>query len=385
MKKSVLYCLCSLALFVFVGNHLIAEEPRAQSPAQDLIGGRWSCEKAEQWYDRQPWLLGCNFIPSNAINQLEMWQADTFDAKTIDRELQLAAGLGFNVVRVYLHDLAYQQDPEGFLNRVEQFLKIADRHGIKTLLVIFDDCWLAEPKAGRQPQPWAGVHNSGWLESPGLPQLERYPDDPALRKRLEKYVKAVLNRFGKDPRVLMWDLYNEAGGWWYRRGEKPGSFQKGQTDELCLPLLRDVYRWARQVDPSQPLTTCWYRGACEEKPALEWADVVTFHHYSDQASLEKLIEKLRQGAPRRPLICTEYLFRGGGSRFQTHLPLFRKHGIGAVNWGLVAGKTNTIWGWESWEKPGTPEPKAWHHDIFRKDGIPFDEEEAAFIRSMTKE
>ena len=384
MKISVPLCLCALALLVLAGKCLTAEEPRSQPSDPNQARGRWPCEKANQWYAEQPWLVGCNFIPSNAINQLEMWQADTFDAETIDRELQLAAGLGFNVVRVYLHDLAYEQDPDGFLNRVEQFLKIADRHGIKTLPVIFDDCWLAEPKAGRQPQPWPGVHNSGWLESPGLPQLERYPHDPALRQRLEKYVKAVLNRFGKDPRVLMWDLYNEPGGWWYRRGEKPGSFQKGLSAELCLPLLRDVYRWARQVKPSQPLTTCWNRGAYEEEPSLEWADVVTFHHYGDPAALEKLIDKLRQGAPNRPLICTEYLYRDGGSRFQTHLPLFRKYRIGAVNWGLVAGKTNTIWGWESWSRPCTPEPKAWHHDIFRKDGTPFDEKEVALIRSMTE-
>jgi hypothetical protein len=344
---------------------------------------RWSSEKANQWYAGYPWLVGCNFIPSSAINQLEMWQGDTFDPETIDRELGWASELGFNVVRVYLHDLAYDQDPKGFLKRMDRFLRIADSHGIKTLFVIFDDCWLSEPKIGKQPEPWPGVHNSGWVESPGLRQLKRYPTDANLRLRLEKYTKAVLTRFRKDKRILMWDLYNEPGGWWYSRGEKPGEFERALTGQLCLPLLRDVYAWAHKVNPRQPLTSCWNRGDYEVEAALKWADVVTFHHYGNADSLEKLIGKIKEGAPNRPIICTEYLFRVSGDTFQNSLPVFRKHQIGAINWGLVAGKTNTMWGWSSWSNPGSPEPKVWHHDILRKDGRAFDEDEVTFIRSIT--
>ncbi|MBN2375438.1 MAG: cellulase family glycosylhydrolase [Sedimentisphaerales bacterium] len=344
--------------------------------------GRWSSRKAQQWYEQQPWLVGCNFIPSTAINQLEMWQGDTFDPKTIERELGWAAKLGFNVVRVYLHDLAYDQDPDGFLRRMDMFLGIASAHGIKPLFVIFDDCWLPDPKIGKQPEPWPGVHNSGWLESPGLEQLKRYSSDAELRRRLEKYVKAVLTRFREDDRVLMWDLYNEPGGWWYRRGDKPGDFTKGLTDALCVGLLKDAYRWARQVDPSQPLTSCWNRGAYEAEAALDWADVVTFHHYGKVADLEELIGKLRQSVPNRPMICTEYLARDRDSRFQSHLPVFRKQRIGAINWGLVAGKTNTMWGWDSWNHPGGEEPKEWFHDILRKDGSPYDAEEVKFIQQI---
>jgi len=348
-------------------------------------GERWSVEKAKEWYAKQPWLVGCNFIPSTAINQLEMWQEDTFDPETIDRELGWAAALGFNVVRVYLHDLAYDQDPDGFLQRMDQYLSIADSHGIRTMFVIFDDCWLDDPKPGKQPEPWTGVHNSGWLESPGLPQLKGYPTDENLRLRLEKYAKAVLTRFNQDERVLMWDLYNEPGGWWYRRGKEPGEFKKGLTDSLCLPLLNDVYTWARQVNPSQPLTTCWNRGAYEVDAAFKQADITSFHIYGSAASAEKLIQKLKECAPDRPIICTEYLYRGGDCRFQNYLPLLAKHGIGAINWGLVAGKTNTMWDWWSWEKPDGSEPKVWHHDILRNDGTPFDENEAAFIQKIIKQ
>jgi len=348
-------------------------------------GKRWSVEKANNWYSQQKWLVGCNFIPSVAINQLEMWQEETFDSETIDRELGWASELGFNIVRVYLHDLAFEQDPDGFLKRIDQYLEIADSHGIRTMFVIFDDCWLDDPKAGKQPEPWPSVHNSGWLESPGLPQLKRYPVDSKLRLRLEKYVKAVLTHFSHDERVLMWDLYNEPGGWWYRRGEEPGKFEKGLMDSLCLPLLDDVYAWARQVNPSQPITSCWNRGAYESEASLNQADIVTFHHYGNAESAEKLINKLQKGAPDRPIICTEYLARSNDSRFQTHLPLFRKYNIGAINWGLVSGKTNTIWSWASWNQPGTEEPDEWSHDILRRDGTPFDKEETAFIQSITKQ
>src|SRR5437762_6188135 len=99
----------------------------------------WSPEKAAAWYKEQPWLVGCNFLPSTAINQLEMWQADTFDPKTIDRELGWAASIGMNTCRVYLHDLAYEQDPAGFKERLSQFLVICKRHGIRPVLVFFDD------------------------------------------------------------------------------------------------------------------------------------------------------------------------------------------------------------------------------------------------------
>jgi len=374
-----------LVLMVLAGTDAAMAEQVNKAESVEPTTNRWSLKRANDWYAEQRWLVGCNFIPSTAINQLEMWQGNTFDPETIDRELGWAAGLGFNVVRVYLHDLAYEQEPEGFMKRMDQFLAIADKHGIKVLFVIFDDCWLAEPKAGKQPEPLKGVHNSGWLESPGLPQLKRYPTDAKLRQRLEKYVTAVITRFRDDERILMWDMYNEPGGWWYMRGNKPGEFTKGLTKELCVPLLRDAYIWARKVNPSQPLTSCWNRGDYEVEAALTWADIVTFHHYGKPESLENLISKLKSQSSGRPIICTEYLFRTGGDTFEVTLPVLSKHGMGAINWGLVAGKTNTMWGWSSWGKPGTEEPKVWFHDILRKDGSPYDEGEAAFLKSYIKQ
>ena len=168
---------------------------------------RWETERADAWYRRQPWLVGCNFIPSSAINQLEMWQADTFDMAIIERELGWAAELGMNTARVYLHHLAWEADANGFKTRIDRFLACSSRFGIRPILVIFDDCWNDNPKIGKQPEPVPGVHNSGWLQSPGRSAV----NDPAAWPQLERYVRDVMGAFSQDDRVLMWDLYNEPG------------------------------------------------------------------------------------------------------------------------------------------------------------------------------
>ena len=271
----------SYSLVLTLGVTSVFGQTDEEQPAKpEPPPGRWSVEKANAWYAGQPWLVGCNFIPSTAINQLEMWQADTFDPETIEKELDLAGSLGFNALRVYLHDLAHAQDPEGFLDRIDRFLAACSKRKIRPMLVFFDDVWLQHPKIGKQPEPFPGVHNSGWLESPGLPLLKEYPKDPELRGRLKRYVQAVLKRYGDDDRVLMWDLYNEPSGNWALRDEEKKVLKTGPVGEACLPLLRDVYAWAREIDPGQPLTSCIYHGKVTEI-ALTWTDIVTFHNYQN--------------------------------------------------------------------------------------------------------
>jgi hypothetical protein len=336
---------------------------------------RWSAEESRAWAAGRPWIVGCNFTPSTASNQLEHWQAETFDREAIDRELGWAADLGFNTIRLYLHD-RMAEDP-GFLDRVDEHLAIADTHGIATLIVLFDDCWNDGARPGPQPEPDPGRHNSRSLQSPGLSVLERWPAD---RDRLEAYVRGAIGRFGSDARVLGWDLYNEPGGMCATTGRPVGA--------ACLPLLADVFAWAQDVDPVQPLTSGLFQIAGDQPPEiratqLAASDVVSFHHYGAADHLERLIAKL--GADTgRALLCTEYLARPFGSRFQTHLPVFRDRGVGAINWGLVSGRSQTIHPWSSWQDPEpAPEPAVWFHDVLRPDGTPFDPEEAELLRSLT--
>lgn len=321
---------------------------------------RWSAEQAWSWYHAQPWLLGCNYIPSNAINQLEMWQAETFDIEINLRELGWAAGLGMNTVRVYLHDLAWRVDPSGFKQRMERFLEITASLAIRPLFVLLDDCWNPEPGPGVQPAPIPGVHNSGWMMSPGV-QIVR---DPSLWPPVEDYFGDVLSAFGRDERILMWDLYNEPGN-------------NLLLDE-SLPLLRAAFDWARAAAPRQPISAgVWFHNEALNHLQLDSSDVITFHNYNGVESLAGQIAELRQLG--RPMICTEYMNRPAGSRFETHLPIFWKERVGCYNWGLVSGKTQTIFPWGSPE--GAPEPEEWFHDILRSDGSSYRAAETAALRA----
>lgn len=326
-------------------------------------------------------MVGCNYVPSNAVNQLAMWQEGQMDLARVRQELGWAASLGFNTVRVFLHDLAYQADPAGFKKRVRRFLKIAESVGIRAILVLFDDCWNPSPALGRQPDPVPHLANSRWLQSPGLDALERFPQDSELRGRLETYVKDLLTSFAPDERVRMWDLYNEPGGMLRAPGRRE------PVGERCLPLLKAVFEWAREASPRQPVTSGLFNGdwrsgrpGAVSRLQLERSDVISFHHYDPADVLEKDIPAIR-ALTDRPLICTEYLARPLGSRFETILPILKRERIGAISWGLVAGKTQTIYPWDSWEKPYDREPDLWFHDILRTDGRPFDEQEVAFLRS----
>ncbi len=322
---------------------------------------RWTVEKANDWYSGQPWLTGCNFIPSTAVNQLEMWQENTFDEKTIRRELKWASEIGFNSIRVYLHDLAWKADASGFKNRVNRFLDIAGRYNIKTMFVLFDDCWNAEPKTGRQPAPKPGIHNSGWLQSPGRDTV----NNRAAWPRLERYVKDIIGSFAEDTRILCWDLYNEPGN-------------SGQ-DTKSLPLLKKTFQWARAVKHSQPLTAgIWFDNEKFNAFQISASDIITFHNYSDAKSLSEQIACLKENG--RPVVCTEWL-RRGCSDVSTNLPVFKKEHVGCFNWGFVSGKTQTIFPWGS--KEGDPVPDLWFHDLLKKDGTPFNPVETALFKSLT--
>lgn len=327
-------------------------------------GQRWTVEEAMKWGDNLPWLRGSNFNPSTAINQLETWQAETFDPATIDRELGWAEDIGFNCMRVYLHHLAWQVDREGFKKRMDEYLSIADSHGIKTIFVFFDDCWNAEYSAGKQPEPKTGIHNSGWIRDPG----NRIFREADLMDTLEVYVKDVLISFAEDDRIILWDLYNE-----------PGNNNLGNKS---MPLLKNVFSWAREVNPAQPLSVgVWNKELVDlNSYQLENSDVITYHNYSDEFDHQKAIDSLK--LYNRPMICTEYMARSRNSRFQNIMPLLKENNIGAINWGLVAGKSNTMYAWDT-PIPDGSEPEIWFHDIFRPDGSVFDEEEINLIKMLT--
>ena len=372
--------LCSLSLVTL--SLLTAAMPHGIAQVTDGAPDRWSAQNANDWYKQQPWLVGANFIPSNAINQLEMFQAATFDPAINDKELGMAESIGMNTVRVFLQDQLWQQDSEGFKQRLDTFLGIAAKHHIRPLLVLFDSCWEADPKLGPQHPPIPGIHNSGWVQSPGKARLH----DPAVEPQLQAYVTGVVGAFAKDDRILGWDIWNEPDN---RGGDRieDVAAKVQRVDEL----LPKAFAWARSVHPTQPLTSgVWGNGSWGEptlesetiKIQLSESDVITFHNYGWPEDFEARVKTLQ--ALGRPLICTEYMARGAGSTFDGVLPVAKQYHVGAINWGLVAGKTQTYLPWDSWERPYVLlQPTIWFHEVFKQDGTPYRQHEVDLIRELT--
>jgi hypothetical protein len=343
---------------------------------------RWTKAEADAWQGRTPWLVGCNYIPSTAINQLEMWQADTFDPKTIDRELGWAESLGFTSVRVFLHDIPWRDDHEGFLKRIDEFLAIAEKHHIGVMFVLFDAVWDPNPKAGPQRAPKPGLHNSGWVQGPGAAIL----GDPARHDELKGYVQGIVGHFKGDPRVHAWDLFNEPDN---PNRSSYGDQELKDKEEKAVMLLEKAFAWARAMNPTQPLTSGVWVGDWADETALrpierlqlEQSDVISFHTYDPLPDVQKRVASLRRYG--RPLICTEYMARPAGSKFDPMLRYFKEEHVGAYSWGFVAGKSQTIYPWDSWQKPYDKEPDPWFHDIFRTDGTPYRPAEVEYIRRTT--
>ena len=344
---------------------------------------RWTEAEAQAWYARQPWPVGADFLPSTAINELEMWQAATFDPTTIDRELGWAEGAGMNTMRVFLHNLVWEQDPTGFTERMNTFLEIAARHHIRPVFVLFDSCWDPYPKLGPQHPPIPGVHNSGWVQAPGAEMLS----DAKQYPRLEAYVKGVVGAFAKDDRVLAWDVWNEPDN---TNDSSYGAHEPKNKVALVQALMPQVFAWARAEHPTQPLTSGIWHGdwsSLEKMPPMarvqmEQSDIITFHNYGWPEDFEAHVKLLEQY--HRPLIATEYMARGAGSTFDTVLPVAKKYHVGAINWGLVAGKSQTYLPWDSWERPYVlQQPAIWFHDVFYADGRPYREREVEILRELT--
>jgi hypothetical protein len=357
---------------------LLATAALVSGPAE--ARGRWTEAEANRWYAKQPWLVGANYAPASAINQLEMWQEATWDPKRIDYELNLAQGIGMNTMRVFLHDQLWEQDPEGFKRRIAEFLTIAQAHGIKPLFVLFDSCWDPDPKLGPQHPPIPGVHNSGWVQGPGIKGLRDRARYPAYKA----YVQGVIGAFAKDDRVLGWDVWNEP--------DNGADQYKGQDgkEPLVRAMLAQVFGWARDAEPSQPLTSgVWLgddwlpggKGSPMEKLQLVQSDVISFHDYNWPETFEGRIKQLLPYG--RPILCTEYMARGNGSTFDGSLPIAKRYNVAAMNWGFVDGRTQTRLPWDSWQKPYViAEPAIWFHEVFRADGTPYRKAETDLIRRL---
>ena len=330
----------------------------------------WSCERAWEWYNHQPWIVGFNYLPSNAVNSTAMWQKEVFDEVLVERELRAAADIGYNACRVFLQYILWEDNAAEMMDIFDRFLSIAETCGIRAMPIFFDDCCFAgkQPYPGPQDEPTPGIHNSCWTPSPGFARA----DDPDMQENLRAYLHAFLKKYASDKRILAWDLYNE-----------PGNTGR---QEKSLPLVRSAFAWARECSPAQPLTTgCWSYEAWAEamnREIISLADVVSYHDYGPIEETASLVGAFK--ACGRPMLCTEWLHRPRNCRFETHMPYYREQNIGIFNWGLVAGKTQTYLDWNPAVNPKEGMPELWQHDILYPDLTPYCEEEIALIDSLTR-
>jgi len=326
----------------------------------------FSIDDTWEWYKSKQWICGFNYVTSSAVNSTEMWQRETFDPQTIERELGWAENIGFNSCRVFMQYLVWENDKDGMIKRLEKFLDIAGNRNISVMPIFFDDCAFSgkQPYLGKQDDPIPGVHNSGWTPSPGFDRVV----DRSCWNQLEQYVTSIVSYFANDKRIILWDIYNE-----------PGNSDMG---DKSLPLTQEAFKWAKNSQPEQPISVgIWHDGLKNiNEVIIELSDIVTFHNYGDLTAVKSHIADLKSLG--RPLICTEWMRRTGGSFFKTHLPIFKAENVGCYCWGLVNGKIQTHFPWGS--QPGAIEPKIWFHDVLKPNGEPYDAEEVKTIKEYTK-
>lgn len=328
---------------------------------------RWTSQEAFTWYESRPWLVGFNYVPTYACNTTEWWQQEATDCNLIDRELRWAADIGYNTTRVFLQYLVWRHDPQAFRERLGRFLALAAGHGLSVMPVLFDDCAFGEPPQidpylGKQRAPVPGMILPSWTPSPG----RTLAADPTERPRLREYVLDILGSFSRRDGVVAWDLYNE-----------PMNVAAAGTPAF----LEEIFGWAREANPPGPVTIgVWNDNQAVNEVIIVNSDIITFHAYTDAAGLVTRIAEFKSHG--RPVICTEWMARAAGSRFETDLPIFRRERGGCYQWGLINGRTQCQFPW--WNKPGgsVDEKTGWFHDILRADGTPYRQSEVDAIRAI---
>lgn len=283
------------------------------------------------------WVQGAVFVPTNCVNEAQQW--DEYDPAINDRELHYASAYGINLVRVYLHYYVYLKKKDALLDDISDFLSRADKYGIKTEFVFFDDCWNQPPKEllsadYRYPAPIPGVHNSRWLVCPGDEVRTHYNEHKA---RLKAYVQDVVNAHRADPRIAFWEIYNEP-----------------DESTATIRLERDAAAWIKETGTPIPATATG-----REFSGGPFSDFPSWHQYGgydisgDASSL-----------------CTECMNRKGQS-----VPGVVEHyrgRVGYIMWEFGIGRDNCRFAWdENREKPRRDETPTPFHGIVYPDGHPW--------------
>jgi hypothetical protein len=350
-----------------------------QGTAVDLAklrNARWDESKASQYMQKFGEVKGCNYVPSDGSSILHLPNEEL-----IRRELGWARDVvGLNSVRVWIGLAEYQIDQEGVMKNFDSFLQICNENQIKVLPVlsiqqVLDPDYDLEAPDANEPVMnfYPSVHGGGWRYPGRLHWTCCEPEGSISPKTLaawtktrpaaEQFVRSVLNRYARDERIILWDLYNEA-------------------PKAARPVVELIFQWAREANPSQPLSVCWQ--------GHDLSDVITFHTYTrpgyetanrNSSGWDFLTELDWARAWGRPMLCTEWLARPFGNTIEAILPFFERYHIGWYVWGLCAvGPAQYQFPWD-WPM-GSPPPEKWFHCLLYPDGTPYSAEEILLIRDF---
>lgn len=354
------------------------------------ISGKWSRDKAWEWYNSRPWIRGFNGYPSNCANKVAIWQEYNHDEveRQIEYEFDLAKKTGFNAVRAILSFEVWLYQHDSFMNNLERYLALASKYGIGVMIVLGNDCLVPKElyafKLGEQKVDW-GYH-SGLKrgQHAGCHTTHGYAlhDEPEYAEKFIQMVNEISAKYAKDERILIWDVWNE-----------PGNSMRG---DLSLEIMEKSFAAIRSHGNIQPATAGAYRYASHgqfrvdakiELRALELSDIVSFHCYQPVDDLVGIIEALREDYGR-PIINSEWLNRIFENSIHRIMPIFYLENIGSFHWGLIQGYSQTY-------EPVLPiydmadaDPKydtrLWMHDLYHFNGRPYDKSEIELIQTLSK-
>ena len=348
---------------------------------------KWSKERAWEWYNSRPWIRGCNYMSADCVNRVDMWQALHFDkiyAQT-EEELKIMQELGFNSVRLILEYVVWKEEHDSFLERFEKYLALYHKYGISCMIVLANDCMPPKTELWKMPYVGEQTYDIGYHGGRKHSQHGRhegpaphyYFDDPELCEDYFRMVTEIVTKYKDDPRILMWDLFNEPGN--------------SRREAITMPYLVRMFETVRAIDPIQPLSVAaWWFDPDDfhtsevNQYALDNSDIITYHNYGSYEEHIKVIKYLKSYG--RPIINTEWLARITGNTVFDNFPLFYLENIGCYNWGFVAGKYQTYepyefhWQWYADDPKAPIDFTKWFHDLIRPSGRPYDPRETELIK-----
>lgn len=355
---------------------------------------RWSESKAQEWYDKLPWLRGCNFIGSDCANRFDMWQSYKAEEKlaTAKRELALCEDIGFNTVRIWIIFESWLNEPQFFMQMLEEYISICAEHHLAVMLCLTSEEDLPcgeysdfRPIRVGEQKYAVGYHQGQFPESAERAALPKwhYAQSTELAPKFWQMIKDIVNKYATDERILCWNIYNE-----------PGITLK---EDECIPVLTKMFETVRACDPIQPVTADVWRGLNEddspktkvEEIALKNSDIISFHNYSSYCKFCKLVDAF--SIYNRPIFCTEWLHRINHNIVGEIYPLLYIKNIANYCWGFVVGKTQTNEPWDIlWNEYYDPNKNVdydftkWQHDLFRPNFRPYDPTEIDLIKQFNK-